>query len=583
MTQTEILQQYYDMLFPVMPKENEYIRIMAYKRKEDGEPLIITKYVRSFQEYKEVVDKYRFNYDLYNSINTIKKVDGGLGGTEKYQRQRKVLFLDFDKKDYPNFKDARDFTALIKEKLPHLFIHAVISSGHGYHYYVSVKPTCKIKDITDLNMRLVRLVGADVNACKTTQIARIPCTLNHKGEETIYVSVIINKYLVGPQFRQYDLSYVDRLIKQAEKEQSQLLEELPKANWNYASESKLHTSLCTQKILKEGADQGERNFWHGRIIQMLHSEGYQESRIYSECQEWNKKCRPPKNPKEIEKDTIAYLSKMDQLKLSGCWWNFPEGDKHKELVQRECDKAHCYDAHYNRSFGIYSNKGVKLNRKILSDRDMEGKMSGYEYLIMTVLSKYLPENPRERFTVKNLKYRLQYKAHGRWNLCFDQEVFKKNLLKLVEHKCIELIKPKNNGKQYKFDEMRIVLARRLKEFQQGYIDFYYSAARAFICKQITPVEYKVYLCLIRNMKEKVPCTLENISKSLGMKACNVSRAISGLDKAQCLSIKWDYSEKGLPYNIYEKTDTDMYDEITDIEFSGTDPMDMDDIKVGMIA
>lgn len=180
------------MLFPKVLKENEYICLFLVKTDkrgnpvldEDGKEIKFHKYVKNFEQYQEYIRRYKHNFHVYNALATVKtdKYDE-LHRREANMRQQKVLFIDFDKKDYPNLKDAHDFTKMIKDKLPNLFLHAYYDSGHGYHYYVIIPPTCKVREISELNKEICALVGADTNACKVTQVARIPCTFNRKNPD----------------------------------------------------------------------------------------------------------------------------------------------------------------------------------------------------------------------------------------------------------------------------------------------------------------------------------------------------------------------------------------------------------------
>ena len=72
-----------------------------------------------------------------------------------------------------------------------------------------------------------------------------------------------------------------------------------------------------------------------------------------------------------------------------------------------------------------------MNQKVLTDGKLSIKgrnsMSGYEYLVLTVLDRYMPKTGRTSFTVKDLKYRMQYKKHGKWQLCMDVSTLKKTL------------------------------------------------------------------------------------------------------------------------------------------------------------
>lgn len=125
------------MMFPPKLREEEYIRMVAIRKDKHGNP-VATKvgFVKNFEEYSAFVEKYKYTHDIYNQIATNR---GDKDGKKTTQRQRRVLFLDFDGKDYPELHDASDFSSLIHEKLPQLFLHACVASGHGFHFYVSIK------------------------------------------------------------------------------------------------------------------------------------------------------------------------------------------------------------------------------------------------------------------------------------------------------------------------------------------------------------------------------------------------------------------------------------------------------------
>lgn len=176
------------MLYPEKLKDNEYIRMIALRRDTDGNVGTNENdkkiwYVKSFNAFKYFINEFRETHDVYNQIATNR---GKLDGTITSQRMRKVIYLDFDKKEHPDMKDARECTQMIKNKISKLFLHACISSGHGYHYYISISPTCKIKEVTEINRILVDILGADIKAASPTQISRPPCTYNHKLDDDTY-------------------------------------------------------------------------------------------------------------------------------------------------------------------------------------------------------------------------------------------------------------------------------------------------------------------------------------------------------------------------------------------------------------
>ena len=183
------LKRYYDMLYPESLKENEYVCLFVVKTDEEGNPvcdadgneITFHRFVKNFEQYEECVEKFKYNFHVYTALATVKaNRTGELHRRESDMRQRRVLFIDFDKKDYEDLHTAQEFTQMIKDKLPDLFLHACYDSGHGYHYYVIVDPTCKVKELIELNKEICQIVGADTNACKVTQVARVPGTYNRK-------------------------------------------------------------------------------------------------------------------------------------------------------------------------------------------------------------------------------------------------------------------------------------------------------------------------------------------------------------------------------------------------------------------
>ena len=160
---------------------------------------------------------------------------------------------------------------------------------------------------------------------------------------------------------------------------------------------------------------------------------------------------------------------------------------------------------------------------------------------------------------------MQYKKHGKWQLCMDVKTFKATLDRLVMHNCIELVEPtpeQCKKKNVSFDDTRIKIKRGMKALNDKYIEFYYSTARAFICKQITQNEYKVFLCIVNNIKDGKSCTIKDIGNFIHMGESHVLEAIKNLEKAQCIDIIRQKSDKGNWFNIYSQKHTDEWNEDT---------------------
>lgn len=568
------------MLYPMAFAENEYIRMIALRRDKDGNVSNeagsrIISYVQDFDSYQSFIYKYRCTHDVYNQIATN---TGRNNGTTASQQRRKVIYLDFDLKDYPDIKDALDCTQIIKDKIPRLFLHACIGSGHGYHYYVSITPTCDIESTVTINKELVSILGADAKAASPTQISRPPCTYNHKlldgtydyenKELWSYVKVINNRYNVGNQFKAYDLSYLTKLIKYYRQEQDNI-QILSKQSHYYENSDEFPCYFCIKKVLREGADKGQRNFWHGRIINMLKAEGYLDSKIYSICQEYNARCRPPKTPHVIEDDTKRFLQ-TEKYKLLGCYESFRSDDPKRKFVEAQCDKYHCGTYHSGAKLSIAEGQAAILNKKLLT-RNVFRKIKGHGFLVITLLELYSSSYGRQGFRVKDLQSLLYSTSKHRY--CIGENKLQALLDDLKERKYIEIIPDRKNPDNYK--EYRLKMARRFRENHQEYIKFYSSVANALIDGKISPTDYIVYIALINNLDSRKKATYDELSDTIGLDALTpneIGKHIRKLAKENCLLITKQYSDKGYEWNKYKFIDpyqTESNNENQNSDFSNS--------------
>lgn len=547
------------MLYPEKLKDNEYIRMIALKRDKDGnvgqnEGDREIRYVKSFGAFQWFINKYRETHDVYNQIATNY---GRKDGTITSQRMRKVIYLDFDRKDYPGMKDARDCTQMIKDKIPKLFLHGCINSGHGYHYYVSINPTCKIKEVVEINKALVSILGADIKAASPTQISRPPCTYNHKLDDGTYdyenkdkwsfVKVIDNRYKVGNQFKTFKLPYLSKLINYYNQGQENI-RILERQKYDYENLNEYPCYLCVKKMLNEGADKGQRNFWHGRIVNMLKMEHYFDSQVYSLCQEYNLRCRPPKNKKIIEDDTKRFLEE-EKYKLLGCYESFKPDDPHRKFVEDQCDKAFCGTYHNGAKISIADEKAAIINKKILTRKHFR-ETKGHEFLIVTLLEVYKNSFGRRGFRVRNLQELLYSSIKKRY--CIGEKRLKDLLEGLQEKNYIEITPDKKKTDNFK--ECRLKMSRRLREFQQGSIRFYFSVANALIDGKISQIDYLIYIALVNNLDNGIKVTYDELAATIGLDELTpneIGKHIRKLGKERCLVIEKQYTDKGYEWNKYK--------------------------------
>ena len=537
--------------------ENEYIRLVAISKGEDGKTNRFVRYVQGFEQYKDFVMKYRAGFDLFNQIATNRGIEDG---KKANQWRRRVLFLDFDKKDHPEMKTASDCTTWIHERLEKLFVHCIVDSGHGYHCYVCIPETVKLDDVVTINKLLADVTGADKKAVSPTQICRIPCGFNHKksagsdytDRESGKLVTVINNDYGNSRFRPLDLPYVARMCREYVREQETQIV-LQKTVWNYEQLETAPRYLCIRKALEEGVEKGQRNWWQGRIVAMLQMEGYTESAIKKACRDFNMKCRPPKNPEEIDEDTDRYLN--GEYKLLGCYEAFRKDDPHRQWVYEMCDKVHCGTYHAGTVVTVEESDPARINRKVLSNKNLRD-LSGIHFLILTILDVYGNTYGRRGFRERDLEKLLHSSVAKRQ--CVSNRRLKVILEELKKMKYLEM-KP-DSKKPEDYGPQKIRLTRRLREFQQGYIWFYFSIANALIDGKISQTDYRVFLTLVRNLKDRKPVTYEQLADDLNMDPQNIGKSIRKLRDERCLIVRKRYTESGKEYNQYQLTEPKLFEQ-----------------------
>ena len=344
----------------------------------------IEKFVKTFKEFEEFVNKYRTFYDIYTGISTVRRLNGQLSGAKSYQYHRHVLFLDFDKKDYPDLETAEDFTGLIKSKTD-LYIHACVESGHGYHFYTAIKRESDINLATKVNKELAQLVGADLKACLPTQIARVPTSYNHKmpdgtlnykedgRKDWSLVKIVYNNINHETVFR----PHLDTVRQKVESDLQAL--SIDQKNTERNAERQAATNplslnwadcknfYCVQKVRQQGTYKGRRNFWLGRIVNLHKLRGNDYNFAQNDVLKWNELCNPPKNKKEILRDFEAYW--RGNYRLLGCVDSLHD-KADIETLEEVCDPAMCL-CNRDTNLAITNGGGIKMPNAVLAKKTNE--------------------------------------------------------------------------------------------------------------------------------------------------------------------------------------------------------------------
>lgn len=522
------LDNYFNMLFDIDQKtndfnleEDEYIRIMAIKSENDK--IVLTKFFKHKSEIKDFVGKYKYNYNIYIGLSTTK----GQCGTEKYMYKRKVILLDFDKKDYPEYSDVVDFSTHIKGRIKALFNHMIVDTGHGYHFYIATNKCKNNERMAKINKELAEILGADIKATLTTQVARLPTSINLKEQDnTKVVTIVANNLESSPdKFKPYNLLKLEKIIENQIKNQK-LLERKPKEPSREFTQCSSY--YCIEAMLSEGVRQGERNFALGRITNYLRDiKGYTEYNALKAVLDWNLRCQPPKNDNVVEHDFNSYWN--GKYKLLGC--NVPN-EKDQQTIYRFCDKSLCNSIFEDSGNGIVEGEELCFDNNIIKNTYLRN-LSGYHYMIISIMDFHKKPMTRKAI-VKALTGRKTKKC------CISDNTLRKVLNELIAKK---LISYEEYSKLYFLED--------ISNYGAGYTRYYYSATLLLINKIISPKEYLVYLCLIRNLQNNSNVTYDTLADNLNMDKGDISRAIKGLYDAGAITIDKSYNEKGKIYNAYK--------------------------------
>lgn len=522
------LDGFYKILFDIDTEtndfsleENEYIRIVAIKA--DNKDIIITKFFKHKSEIEKFVSKYKYSFNIYIGLSTTK----GQGGTEPHMYKRRVLMVDFDRKDYPLYKTVEDFSGHIKARIKILFLHMVVDSGNGYHFYIATNQSKNAKRMAEVNNALGKILGADLKACLSTQIVRLPTSLNLKDKDNPKpVSVVVNNLESAPdKFRRYNILKIENMIENYNKNM-EILNKVPqKPPQEFTKNSSYY---CIESMMSEGVKQGERNFALGRIIKYLKDiKGFTEFNALKTVQDWNLRCNPPKAPQIIEQDFKRYWE--GDYKLLGCNVQNP---KDQATICRFCDKSRCNAIFENTKVDTIEGTELAFDNSLLKNT-MLRNLSGYHYMVLSILDFH--KKPLRRKDIVNGMTGRKTKIP-----CISDNTLRKVLTDLIGQKKIAYDEQK---KLYKLVD--------IPSYGAGYTRYYYSATLLLVNKVITPTEYLVYLCLIRNLQSNQNVCYDTISDNLNIDKADISRAVHGLQEAGCITIDKSYNEKGKIYNVYK--------------------------------
>ncbi|MEG2247092.1 MAG: primase C-terminal domain-containing protein, partial [Peptostreptococcaceae bacterium] len=176
--------------------------------------------------------------------------------------------------------------------------HQIVKSGRGWHIYLKLDKSYSITEIVEVNRQLVELFDADLNACTSTQIARIPYTKNFKTNT--YASLITTENTVIKPYKLSDLKShkATEFITNNTELQIDNIEDL----------------YCFAQLVKHGISKGSRNQALIFISSTCKYADLSENKALQYALEFNSNCKEQQTKAEVKKVVKSVYDNISLVK-----------------------------------------------------------------------------------------------------------------------------------------------------------------------------------------------------------------------------------------------------------------------------
>ena len=439
-----------------------------------------------------------------NTYFTLSSVDiNAENGQAESLVYRYCLGFDFDKKD---FGEGFNYQSIL-DKLNNLGLwgHCAIDSGNGYHIYMFIERTNDLKKVEEVQIALARLLNADLNATKTTQILRLPYTWNVKNK---LKEVKIIHMFERDTIKRYNIDNLHRRFC---------------TNFRDDSNNKIFVNgnfpPCVEKALNNGSKVGNRNNDLFNIVIALKLRGRNISQISSIVDRWNNLNEEALPLDQLNKDVEGIYNNYNGYMCNAC----------KEENKHDCKSYVVSDFNleqYEQPILTIQNKVGREARN--SKRKGVRTMEGNELFIYNVLVN------NKGFEDLNIDMIMERITDRKTKKCaLSKTIISKTLKKKKKKGYIKI--NKGNARQGIKDTYTLNKAK-LNADNSFKITYFINIL--VIKGDITTTELKVYTHMRYLHNEEVKqgkakgniftITLEELAKSLGDDKANVSRYVTNL-------------------------------------------------------
>ena len=404
-----------------------------------------TEFYKSIDELiMAILNPQNYYCNTYFNLSTTDGLTRDLEG----QRVRTCIGLDFDKSKLGDNCNMYYIQELFRRNS--LFYNAMIDSGHGIHVYVFIEPTNDIKLVQRVTSALIKRLNADADANTSTQLLRVPMTMNVKDPK--------DKKKVNIIF----LDDEDKIIRKNINDLAKFyVTESIKYDKSSYLVNNMNIKYCMNLALENGTDDGERHKTLYKLVKTLQFANRTKEQIVFALEEWNNKCRPPLEAKDLNNSiNSAYDS------INGVKYNCEECE-HKNKCNENIEKEKELEG-----YEVISTQERILKR---CKKGVKKEMKGNKLIVYGVLKSYPGLVSKEKI-VEEITYKDK--------MAIGERTLNTTLKEMVEDGYLEIVK---EGKKafYKLkrekvsnEELKIVIRQSMVyesikgDITQAEIQFY---------------------------------------------------------------------------------------------------------------
>lgn len=506
-------REFFEFIFADKSKD-EFITIFATRK--DNLEVTTEKHYKTITGAIEYVNKIKNHWNVYVNLATT----DGLGRSTENLRSRNVIALDFDLKQMGDKFNHKDLIHIFKQQ--GLYYHMLINSGNGYHVYLKTDRTTDLTKLVEVNKVICNRLGADSNACKITQVLRVPNTYNYKAATRKQVRLIFH----AENIRNYNL---DKLYQKYV-----FNTKLEETNLKYVSTKNMPP--CISSIL-QGVSEGERDFCLGRLTKYLQMQNNSYRQALAIIQEWNLKNNPPLADNKLEYHFRKYWE--GNYLLMGCKTDDAgiQAIINKYCDQFECNKIDKYEAIYTNADELISFSYKELDTIRFKKRGSV-MLNGNHIVLITILRQQ-----EQGLNYKQLEQELTSTITKK--CCMSNKTILKALDELKELGIIDKIEGnrKTIPTLYKIKDINSI--------EKEHLSINHHAIRRYIDGAVGQSALRVYVYMKYRLQKGDNVVQEELARDLSMTQQAVSKAMKELERARYITITPDFSVCKRGANVYK--------------------------------